>query len=96
MTHYDTGVGACGWPNVSTDKVVAISVLLMGAQSNGNPFCKRTITVTCTATGKSTTAEVVDKCEGCAIHDVDLSDGVFSELDALGVGRATTTWYFND
>jgi len=96
MTHYDAGLGACGSTNNgTTQKVVALSHLLMGTQSNGNPFCGTTITVTCVATGKSTTAEVVDKCMGCKMWDVDLSDAVFSDIEDMGVGRTTANWHFN-
>ena len=35
----------------------------MGEQSNGNPYCGRTATIT--ANGKSVVAKLVDKCMGC-------------------------------
>lgn len=36
---------------------------MMGTQSNGNPYCGRTATIT--ANGKSVVAKLVDKCMGC-------------------------------
>jgi hypothetical protein len=68
----------------------------MGEQSNGNPYCGRTISITCDATGKSTTATVVDKCMGCMGYSIDLSPGAFDELDSESVGRTTAHWYFTN
>jgi hypothetical protein len=96
ITYYDTGLGACGITSTNTDKVVALPHGLMGAQSNGNPYCGRTISITCEATGKTATATVVDKCMGCDNYSIDLSPGVFDELDSESVGRTTATWYFTD
>ncbi|KAJ6259753.1 hypothetical protein Dda_5393 [Drechslerella dactyloides] len=43
-TYYDTGLGACGWDNPGTQKVVAVSHALWDAKStsanpNNNPLC---------------------------------------------------------
>lgn len=95
ITYYDAGLGACGGTNVNSDKIVALPHGLMGTQSNGNPYCGKTITITCDATGKSTTATVVDKCMGCDGYSIDLSPGAFDELDSESVGRTTAHWYFN-
>ncbi|KAF3912135.1 hypothetical protein ABW21_db0205420 [Orbilia brochopaga] len=43
-TYYDTGLGACGWDNPGTQKVVAVSHLVWDAKStsanpNANPLC---------------------------------------------------------
>lgn len=94
MTYYDTALGACGWTNDgTTEKVVALSHLLMGTQSNGNPYCGKTITIE--HGGKTTTAKVVDKCMGCEPYAIDLSDAAFQDLADMGVGRTTATWYIN-
>jgi expansin (peptidoglycan-binding protein) len=77
-----------------TEAVVAISADQMGAQSNGNPMCGKTITIN--ANGKTTTATVKDKCPGCASGSIDVSEKVFLALFGdLGVGRAPVTWSFN-
>jgi rare lipoprotein A (peptidoglycan hydrolase) len=68
----------------------------MGPLSNDNPYCGKTITITCTATGKTTTAVVVDKCMGCTGYAIDLSNAAFDELDSEAVGRTPGTWYFNN
>ena len=67
----------------------------MGTQSNGNPYCGQMITVKCIATGKTTTAKVVDKCMGCVGNAIDLSNAAFLELDDLSVGRTEAQWWFN-
>ena len=99
ITYYTAGLGACGvTSDGSTQSVVALSYLLMGSDSNDNPYCGKTITITCTATGESTTAIVVDKCMGCDEFSIDLSTFAFSNLDPnyLTVGRELASWYFND
>jgi expansin (peptidoglycan-binding protein) len=67
----------------------------MGTQSNGNPYCGKTITVKCTSTGKTTTAKVVDKCMGCDGDSIDLSNAAFSDLADMAVGRTGAQWWFN-
>jgi len=96
ITYYAAGLGACGSTNDGdTENVVALPHGLMGTQSNGNPYCGKTITVKCSATGKTTTATVVDKCMGCEGYSIDLSNAAFLELDDLSVGRTTAEWWFN-
>jgi hypothetical protein len=96
ITYYEAGLGACGTTNDgNTEKVVALPHGLMGTQSNGNPYCGKTITIKCTRTGKTTTATVVDKCMGCTGYSIDLSNAAFLELDTLDVGRTKATWWFN-
>jgi hypothetical protein len=68
---------------------------MMGSSSNSNPYCGKTITVVCSATKKTTTATVVDKCMGCDTYSIDLSEKAFLELDALAVGRTVASWYFS-
>ena len=75
--------------------MVALPHGLMGPKSNGNPYCGKTITITCIATGRTTTATVVDKCMGCDGFSIDLSNAAFLDLDDLAVGRTSATWYFN-
>lgn len=96
LTYYAVGLGACGEDDSGkdrTDNIVAISHLVMGAQSNGNPYCGRKVKIT--VNGKSTTATVRDKCMGCAADDIDVSEKCFLEMfDSLGVGRQTVEWSF--
>lgn len=93
ITYYDAGLGACGWTNDSSENVVALPHGLMGAQSNGNPYCGKTITVK--YGGKTVTAKVVDKCMGCVGYDIDLSNAAFDGLANEAVGRTKAEWWFN-
>ncbi|KAM0432407.1 hypothetical protein ACHAPT_004951 [Fusarium lateritium] len=97
FTYYDIGMGACGEDDSGkddTENIVALSHLLMGTVSNGNPMCGKTITIK--ANGKTTTAVVKDKCMGCAINDIDVSRACFKELyGSLDAGRTEVEWWFN-
>lgn len=94
ITYYEAGLGACGeTTDGSVDKVIALPVGLMGSQSNGNPYCGKTVTIK--KGSKTTTATVVDKCMGCEGNSIDLSNAAFLELAEFDVGRTTATWWFN-
>jgi hypothetical protein len=96
ITYYQAGLGACGIDSDGdTQNVVALPHALMGAQSNGNPYCGQTITIQCPSTGETTTATVVDKCMGCTGYSIDLSNAAFLDLASLSVGRTTANWWFN-
>ncbi|KAI6248080.1 hypothetical protein HI914_03453 [Erysiphe necator] len=96
ITYYDPGVGsgACGWKNTKDEPVVALPHAFMGEKSNGNPYCGKTITIV--HNGKTSTARVVDKCMGCTGFSIDLSDSVFSQFEALSVGRTSAKWWINN
>lgn len=96
MTYYDAGagIGACGWTsNTMTDAVIALPHEMMGTQSNGNPYCGASVTIS--YGGKSIQAKVVDKCMGCTGNSIDLSNKAFDQLAAETLGRVTCEWYFN-
>lgn len=99
ITHYDTDAahktpGACGWVNDgAVEDVIALPHVMMGEQSNGNPFCGKTVTVS--LDGKTATAKVVDKCMGCEGQSIDLSDHLFGQLGNPAIGRTKAQWWFN-
>ncbi|KAG6008698.1 hypothetical protein E4U21_004053 [Claviceps maximensis] len=97
LTYYAVGLGACGEDDSGKDNsanIVALSHLLMGTQSNGNPMCGKTVTIH--GNGKSTTATVRDKCMGCKMDDLDVSEKVYKELyGGLDTGRMPISWSFN-
>lgn len=95
ITFYEAGLGACGeTTDGSVDKVVALPHEFMGTQSNGNPFCGKTVTIN--YKGATVQATVVDKCMGCVGRDLDLSNAAFDGLGiAESVGRTQADWYFN-
>jgi type IV secretory pathway VirB10-like protein len=97
LTFYALGLGACGFNDGGkdqTDNIVALSHLEMGEQSNGNPYCGKTISIS--ANGKTIQAIVRDKCMGCEKDNIDVSEHAFKELFGdLGVGRSTVNWWYN-
>jgi hypothetical protein len=97
ITYYALGMGSCGIDDSGKDKsdnIVAVSAQLMGAQSNGNPMCGKTISVR--ANGKTIQATIHDKCPSCAIGDIDGTEKMFVELfGSLDAGRQKIEWWFN-
>lgn len=97
MTYYDLGLGACGWNDGGKDEteyIVALSHLVMGLQSNGNPMCNDTVTIQ--AGKKTLVATVRDKCMGCKADDIDGSKKLFRDLfGGLSGGRLPVKWTFN-
>lgn len=97
ITYYAVGMGACGDDDGGKDNsenIVALSHLLMGAKSNDNPMCGKTITIY--GNGKIATATVRDKCMGCKEDDIDVSEKVFKQLyGSLDSGRMPISWSFN-
>ncbi|TFK77026.1 hypothetical protein BDN72DRAFT_866830 [Pluteus cervinus] len=88
----DVGLGACGVTNSGTDRIAAVSKLLFdtypgytGGNPNTNPVCGRMISAS--YNGKSTTIMVTDRCEACAITDLDFSPTAFSDLADFSIGR---------
>jgi hypothetical protein len=97
ITYYALGMGSCGIDDSGkdhTDNIVAVSSQLMGAQSNGNPMCGKTITIK--ANGKTIEAKVHDKCPSCAMGDIDGTEKMFVDLfGSLDAGRQKIEWWFN-
>jgi hypothetical protein len=97
ITYYALGMGSCGIDDSGkdhTDNIVAVSAQLMGAQSNGNPMCGKTITIK--ANGKTIQAKVHDKCPSCAMGDIDGTEKMFIDLfGSLDAGRQKIEWWFN-
>lgn len=87
MTYYAVGLGACGITNSDAELVCAMSASLYDA----NKPCGKHIKITGPA--GSVTVKVVDRCVGCAYHDLDLSPTAFQKaIGDLSVGRKTATW----
>ncbi|KAM0420906.1 hypothetical protein ACHAPT_011295 [Fusarium lateritium] len=87
VTYYHPGLGACGQTHGDGDLVVALSASLYDAQKP----CGRHIRVKGSA--GEVIAKVVDRCEGCAYNDIDLSPTAFQQsIGPLSIGRTSTTW----
>ncbi|KEF56348.1 uncharacterized protein A1O9_07929 [Exophiala aquamarina CBS 119918] len=98
VTHWDGGLGACGW-NVDTNSQMAIALphAFMGTQSNGNPYCGRSVTLVNPTSGTTVQATVGDKCMGCEGRSIDCTDALFNAItDGKGDGRLSgIQWYFS-
>lgn len=91
ITHFTTGLGACGEDDTGKPSILALSHLKMGTPSNTNPLCNKQVELK--ANGRTAYATVRDKCMECAYENVDVSEDIFIALyDDLGVGRAPITW----
>jgi expansin (peptidoglycan-binding protein) len=103
-TYYDTGLGACGITNTNTDYIAAMSKLLFdtypgyagpGTNPNLNPLCGRKVLAK--LNGKQVTVTITDRCEACALTDLDFSPAAFNQLSDPGVGRARgMQWNWSD
>ncbi|KAL5535642.1 hypothetical protein ACEPAF_3736 [Sanghuangporus sanghuang] len=101
-TYYDIGLGACGITNSGDDRIAAVSHLLFdqfpgydGVNPNSNPICSKSVTAT--YQGKSTTVSITDRCEGCALTDLDFSPSAFEDIADFSVGRLTDiTWVWDN
>lgn len=91
-------MGACGFDDAgkdTSDYIVALSHIVMGPQSNGNPMCNKKVAVS--YGGKTLTATCRDKCMGCEADAIDGSEKLFVDLfGSLGVGRGKVQWKFLD
>ncbi|KAL7412355.1 hypothetical protein BDY24DRAFT_416149 [Mrakia frigida] len=61
-------------------------------------MCHIPLTATITYGGNSVKVKIVDRCEGCAIEDIDVTPTVFQALTGnMGLGRVTSglTWSFD-
>ena len=96
VTYYEGGLGACGWNvNTASDMSIALPHGLMGTQSNGNPYCGRSLSIKATD-GSIVSATVGDKCMGCEGDSIDLTDALFKKVAPNGDGRVKNIeWWFN-
>ncbi|EMR66913.1 putative plant expansin protein [Eutypa lata UCREL1] len=94
LTYYTPGLGACGKPNTEADRVVALPEGQYCKISNPNDCYKCGDFINIHYNGKSTTAQIKDKCWGCEGDSIDVSPTVFKELEALEAGRIQVTWEY--
>ncbi|KAJ5951919.1 Barwin-related endoglucanase [Penicillium vulpinum] len=97
LTWYETGLGACGWYNNGGDYVCAVSRIVfdhanVDGNPNHNPLCGRRIHIQRGGNGIDVT--LVDRCEGCAEFDIDVTRSVFQQLGNLDEGRVHTEWWW--
>ncbi|KAI1821800.1 RlpA-like double-psi beta-barrel-protein domain-containing protein-containing protein [Xylaria intraflava] len=95
LTYYAPGLGACGVTNSESDAIVALSWELFDKYTpNGNPnknsLCGRQIDIS--LGGKTTRVTVEDRCTGCQLNDLDVTESVFQKLASPSAGRVKMTW----
>lgn len=101
LTWYQTGMGACGCTSGQSDAIVAVSESLfdqftIAGNPNLNPLCGKQVSIT-GANGQPYTATIVDRCTGCKVEDLDLSEGFFNTVTNNGDGRVhNMNWSFLD
>ncbi|KAF8352338.1 RlpA-like double-psi beta-barrel-protein domain-containing protein-containing protein [Amanita rubescens] len=86
FTYYEAGLGACGKTSTDGDFIVAINT----EQYAGGALCFETVTIT--AMGKTTTAQIVDECMGCPYAGLDFSPSLFKFFAPEGDGVIYGTW----
>jgi len=98
VTHWDGGLGACGWSVDSNSQYqIALPFAFMGTQSNGNPYCGRSVTLFNPTSGTTVQATVGDKCMGCVDRAIDCTNVLFDAItDGEGDGRMSgIQWWLN-
>lgn len=89
MTYYTPGMGSCGQTSSDGDHIVALSTAMMGggANPNANPKCGSKIGIFNPNSGLYIEATVVDTCQACADHDIDVDEATFKAVAPNGDGR---------
>ena len=82
-------LGACGWYNGAGDWIVAIN----SGQFDSDKPCGRQVCLS--YQGRTQTARIVDRCDGCPFGLVDASPSLFSALvGGLDAGKVGITWNY--
>lgn len=61
-----------------------------GSNPNANPLCGLKIRLR--RNGKSVDVKIVDRCVGCKVTDLDVTEAVFEEVADLAQGRVSVEW----
>lgn len=100
LTYYATGLGACGEVNKNGDNITAVSHVLYDAEMtqnpNDNPICGRILRVQRYDEELEqmhvVDLRVVDRCEGCAQYDLDVTEITFGLFAPIESGRVKVEW----
>ncbi|KAI2627396.1 hypothetical protein GGS26DRAFT_139505 [Hypomontagnella submonticulosa] len=108
ITYYNAALGACGYPDEGKDdttNIVAIpkqfwdnisTLTSYGINQPAHPLCDKTITITA-SNGKTTTAKIRDRCDGCVNLAIDVTPHTFMDLfGSLDGGRLDCSWEINE
>ena len=61
-----------------------------GSNPNANPLCGMKIRLR--RNGESVDVKIVDRCVGCKVTDLDVTEGVFKKVADLDQGRVSVEW----
>ncbi|KAF7192776.1 Papain inhibitor [Pseudocercospora fuligena] len=98
MTPYTPGPkdapGSCGIGADDSQDVVAIShVYFKGKNGNGNPHCGKKVRVK--YHGKTVELKIIDLCNACGEHDLDIAIKPFQKLSGVKDGKhGGVNWEF--
>jgi hypothetical protein len=68
---------------------------LINCVGSSDAVCHVPMTATVTHGDKSIQVKIVDRCEGCAFGDIDLTPAAFAALADMSLGRTSVSWQFN-
>ncbi|KAJ7057959.1 hypothetical protein C8F01DRAFT_1027365 [Mycena amicta] len=69
---------------------------LINCVGSADAQCHIPMTATVTHGDKSIQVKIVDRCEGCAEGDIDLTPAAFAALADMSLGRTSVKWQFNN
>ncbi|KAG7440827.1 uncharacterized protein BT62DRAFT_982948 [Guyanagaster necrorhizus] len=91
-TWFYPGWGNCGYYDGDNDKILAMSKSFY--DSNGGSNCNQWVEIVNEDNGKTAYGLLRDSCESCGWNDIDMSPGLFQELDELSTGEIKVKWHF--
>ncbi|KAJ7288143.1 RlpA-like double-psi beta-barrel-protein domain-containing protein-containing protein [Mycena rebaudengoi] len=91
-TWFNVGLGNCGYRDVDSSPIVAISKARY--DSNGGANCNQWVRITNTANGKWAYGKTRDSCESCDTSSLDMSPSLFKSISTLSTGQITISWHF--
>ncbi|KAK0188061.1 riboflavin aldehyde-forming enzyme [Armillaria mellea] len=97
-TWFYPGKGNCGYVDGNNDKILAMAKILLRCkwryQQRPMLFFIQWVEIVNEGNGKSAYGLLRDSCESCGWNDIDMSPGLFEELDDLSTGEITVNWHF--
>ncbi|KAL4401326.1 hypothetical protein ACI68E_000963 [Malassezia pachydermatis] len=97
-TWYSAGMseGNCGWWSTNADHIVALNVEQYGSTDDRSSHCGRLVRIVNNKNNKVLHAVVADSCPSCDFGSLDLSKGLFSDLNDgdLDMGEFPISWSF--
>jgi len=91
-TWFHPGQGRCGGTQTDSSPIAAMATSFYDQNNGGN--CGQWIQIENTANGNTTWALMMDSCDGCGYHDLDVSPRIFSQVASLEDGVFHISWNF--